>query len=129
METHLSTRLGLPPEEDGTVVVPRYPSPALEGRAPDGAIFAGWEWALLSAMFPSHRRFYLNARAKDGPLYLRFAEQLPDGRAARHDVARYLEAARAYWCHRLDTGAKPPWRGPPIKSVNGDPLDQRPQNR
>ena len=121
-------RLGLPPEVDAEVTTKRFPSPGLKGL-PEDIRWAAWELEWFRSVQPSSPNIYLNAREKGGRLYLRFHERMIDGTEARHDLARYLEAGRAYWVFLHGAGPKPPWMGPPVGSVAYDPLDARPSNR
>ena len=121
------SRLGLPPKVPETVTTTRFPSPGF-ATLPTEILWDAWELELLRMLKPHFPNIYLNAREKGGRLYLRFHERMPDGVEARHDLARYLEAARAYWLFLHEAGPKPPWLGPPV-SCEDNPLDVRPSNR
>lgn len=121
--------LGLPPEDDRTVTIKRHPSPGLRGRIGEELSLVAWDLDFLRTIKPAFPNIFLNARCKDGPLYARFRERMPDGHWASHDLARYLEYGRAYWLFRHGEGPEPPWMGPPIGAVHFNPLDVRPSNR
>lgn len=89
------------------------------------------EYAIFRKIYPRQLpTIYLNWRAGPGSIpYARYAERMPGGRSARHTLARYLMIMSEYWVFRFEGGPRPPTRYPPIRLVNGNQFDLRPENR
>jgi hypothetical protein len=116
-----------PPNHEAPVRVPHYASKGFADLAERPLVFDQWELAWFRAMHPSQPNLLFNSNG-NGSRYPRFCEIMPDGRHARHDLARYLQATRDYLAERCGGPPAVPC-GPPIGLIDGDCTNLLPSNR
>jgi hypothetical protein len=134
---------GLSPEDwpyvERPIMVPHYASRRWAGKVADELTVDGrieWPWFML--IQPSNPRRFLDGNGSKGEAgeqaYVRFGEDMaarnPIGvKQARHVLARYLEALKAYLMHSAGVGPTPDPYGPPIGLTRDRPCNLLPSNR